>query len=70
MKKLGECLWAYCAMVRTPTKATQFFLVYGCKAILPLEIQISSLRITLAIEMKDEVKHQLRLQELETLDDK
>jgi len=36
--KLGECLWAYRTIVRTLTKATPFSLVYGCEAILPLEI--------------------------------
>jgi len=35
-------------------KATPFSLVYGCEAILPLEIQIPSLRVTLITEMTDE----------------
>ena len=43
--KLGECLWAYRTIVRTLTKTTPFSLVYGCEAVLPLEIQIPSLRI-------------------------
>ena len=54
----------------TPTKATPFCLVYGCEAVLPLEIQIPSLRISLMAEMTNEEKHRLRLQELEDLDDK
>ena len=53
-----------------PTKATPFSLVYECEVALPLEIQIPSLRITLATEMTKEEKHQLRLQELKALDDK
>ena len=53
-----------------PDKATPFSLVYGCEAILPLEIQISSLRIALTTEMKDKEKYWLRLHELEALDDK
>jgi len=57
-------------MVRTPVKATSFSLVYGCKAVLSLEIQIPSLRVALTTEMTDEEKHQLRLQKLEALDDK
>jgi len=69
-KKLGECLWAYCTTVRTPTKATPFSLIYGCKAVLSLEIQIPSLRIILAIEMTHEDKHHLHPQDLEALDDK
>ena len=56
--------------MRTPTKATPFSLVYGVEAVLPLEIQIPSLRVALATEMIDEEQHVLRLQELEALDDK
>src|SRR3954466_14291146 len=52
-EKLGECLWAYRTTVRTSTKATPFSLVYGCEVILPLEIQISSLRIALASRMTE-----------------
>jgi len=59
--KLGECLWAYCTTVRTTAKATSFSLVYGCEAILPLEIQILSLRVALPMEMTNEKKHRLRL---------
>ena len=47
-----------------------FSLVYGCEAILSLEIQIPFLRVALTIEMTNEKKHRLRLQELEALDDK
>jgi len=68
--KLGEFLWAYRTTVWTPTKATSFSLVYGCEAVLPLEIQILSLRVALTAEMTKEEKHRLRLQELEVLDDK
>jgi len=56
--------------VRTPTKATLFSLVYGCEAILPLEIQILSLPVALTTKMIDKEKHQLRLQELKALDNK
>ena len=52
--KLGECLWAYRTTVRTPTKATPFSLVYGCEAVLSLEIQIPSLRVALITEMTNE----------------
>ena len=55
--KLGEYLWAYCPTVRTPMKATPFSLVYGCEAILPLEIQIPSLRVALTTKMTNEEKH-------------
>jgi len=57
-------------MVRIPTKATLFFLVYGYEVILLLEIQILSLHIALATEMMNKDKYRLRLQNLEVLDDK
>ena len=63
--KLDECLWAYRTTVQSPTKATPFSLVYGCEAVLPLEIQISSLRVALTAKMTYEETHRLRLQELE-----
>ncbi|ONK72758.1 uncharacterized protein A4U43_C04F22860 [Asparagus officinalis] len=69
-ERLGECLWAYRTTVRTPTRATPFSLVYGCEAVLPLEIQIPSLRVAITTGLTDEEKHQRRLQELEALDDK
>jgi len=68
--KLGECLWVYRMTVRISTKTTPFSLIYGCEAVLPLEIYISSLRIALITAMTNEEKHQLRLQKLEALDDK
>ena len=55
--KLGESLWAYRITVRTPTKVTPFSLVYGYEAVLPLEIQISSMCVALTTEMTDEEKH-------------
>ena len=57
-------------MVRTATGNTSFFLVYGCEAVLPLEIQISSLRISLATKITDAENDWLHLQELEVLDEK
>ena len=68
--KLGEALWAYRTTIRTPTGATPYSLVYGCEAVLPLEIQIPSLRIALTTEMTTEEQHQKRLEELERLDEK
>ena len=67
---IRDSLWAYRTIVRTPTKATPFSLVYGCEAVLSLEIQIPSLHVALITEMTNEERHRLRLQELEALDDK
>jgi len=59
--KLGECLWTYRTMIRTPTNATPFSFVYGCEVVLRLEIQIPSLRVTLITEMTNKEKYRLRL---------
>ena len=59
--KLGEYLRAYRTTVRSQTKVTLFSLACGCEAVLPLEIQIPSLRVALTTGMTNEGKHQLRL---------
>ena len=69
-EKLSECLWAYRTTVRTLTGNTPFFLVYGCEAVIPLEIQMPSLRVALMTRMTKEDNDRLRLQELEALDEK
>jgi len=56
--------------VRTPISNTPFSLIYGCEAVLPLEIQIPSLWVALATKMTQRDNDQLRLQEPEALDKK
>src|SRR3954469_11443318 len=51
-------------------KATPFSLVYGCEAVLPLEIQMPSLRIAIASSMTEEEKDEQRLAQLEELNEK
>jgi len=53
-----------------PTKATPFSSVYGCEAVLLLEIQILFLHVALTTRMKNKEKHRLRLQKLEAFYDK
>ena len=53
-----------------PNRKYAFFLVYRCEAVIPLEIQILSLRVALETQMTDEDNYQLHLQELEALDEK
>ena len=47
-----------------------FSLVYECEASIPLEIQMSSLRIALATKMTEGDNDHLHLQELKALDEK
>ena len=46
-KKLPFALWAYCTSFRISTGTTPYSLVYGMEAILPIEIEIGSLRVVL-----------------------
>ena len=63
-------LWAYRTSIRTPTGATPFSLTYGAEAVLPLEVEIPSLRVSLKGLVTDEDYRSMRLQELELLDEK
>ncbi|XXG85705.1 hypothetical protein AAC387_Pa11g0739 [Persea americana] len=68
--KLPEALWAYQTIVRGLTHSTPFSLVYGCEAVVPLKVQIPSLRVSLQNEMMRESNVKLRLQELDNLDER
>lgn len=62
-------LWAYRTTICTPAKATPFSLVYGSEAILPLEVEILSLYVSLHELITDEDHRAIWLHELETLDE-
>ncbi|KAG9444832.1 hypothetical protein H6P81_016172 [Aristolochia fimbriata] len=68
-EKLPEALWAYRTTARTPTQSTPYSLVYGTEAVLPLEVQLPSLRIAVREGLTTEECAQLRLTELESLDE-
>ncbi|KAG9449459.1 hypothetical protein H6P81_009424 [Aristolochia fimbriata] len=59
-EKLPEALWAYRMSVRTPTQSTLYSLVYGTEAVLPLEVQLPSLRIAVREGLTTEECAQLR----------
>ena len=69
-ERISEALWAYRTTHRTPTQATPYSLVYGVEVVLPLESQISSLRMAIQEGLTDEENAKLRLQELEALDER
>ncbi|KAG9450295.1 hypothetical protein H6P81_010260 [Aristolochia fimbriata] len=68
-EKLPETLWAYRTTARTPTQSSPYSLVYGSEAVLPLEVQLPSLRIAVREGLTTEECAQLRLAELESLDE-
>ncbi|KAK3038596.1 hypothetical protein RJ639_027259 [Escallonia herrerae] len=65
----NECK-AYRTTFRTSTRATPYALVFGSEAILPLEVQIPSLSVAIQESLTNEESVQIRLSELESLDEK
>ena len=55
---------------RHTTQSTPYALLYGIEAVLPFEIQIPSLHITIMEGLSEDENHKLRLVELESLDEK
>ncbi|KAG9442458.1 hypothetical protein H6P81_018312 [Aristolochia fimbriata] len=68
-ENLGESLWPYKITFQTPTQSTPYLLVYGTEAVLPLEVQLPSLRMAIREGLTIEECAQLRLAELESLDE-
>ena len=67
--KLFAALWAYCIAYKVTTNATPFQLVYGQEAILPIELEVPSLRIAVEYQLGDTESLQFRLFQLEKLDE-
>ena len=59
-------MWAYRTIVRTPTKETPFKLSFGTEAVIPVEIRLTTIRMTFHKEKEN--KGQLRLN-LDLLDE-
>ena len=69
-KRLLEALWTYRTPHRTATRATPYSLVYGTEAIIPMEVQVESLRVALRNSLTNERNAELRMVELDALDEK
>ena len=52
-KKLSFALHAYRTGVRTSTGATPYSLVYGMNVVLPIEVEIPSLRVLRKVELEE-----------------
>jgi len=68
--RLPYALWAYKTSMRTTIYANPYSLVYGDEAVIPLEIEIPSLRIALKDIMKEPQVWEARMNQLEALDEK
>ena len=69
-EKLLESLWAYRTTTRTATGMTPYSLVYGGEAVLPLEVQIASLRVAIPEKLTDDQAAKMHLKELDGLEEK
>jgi ribonuclease HI/transposase InsO family protein len=67
--RIPQALWAYRTTFRTPTQMTPYSLVFGGEAVLPLEVEIPSLRVAVHEKLTNDQQAKLRLQELETLEE-
>ena len=52
-EKIPFALHAYRTRVRTSTRATPYSLVYGTEAVLPIEVEIPSLRVLKEVELEE-----------------
>jgi hypothetical protein len=50
---LPYVLWAYRTSICTSTGATSYSLTYGMEAILPVEVEIPSLRVLMEAKLKE-----------------
>ncbi|XP_056169085.1 uncharacterized protein LOC130138612 [Syzygium oleosum] len=68
-ERLPYALMAYRTSIRTSTGATPFSLVYGMEAVLPVEVEIPSLRILSQAELSEEEWTQQRYDQLNLIDE-
>jgi len=68
--KFPYALWEYRTSMRIAIGATPYPLVYGYEVVIPLEIEIPSLRIALKDIMKELQVWESRMNQLEALDEK
>ncbi|XP_030461335.1 uncharacterized protein LOC115681508 [Syzygium oleosum] len=69
-ERLPYALMAYRTSIRTSTGATPFSLVYSMEAVLPVEVEIPSLKILSQAELYEEEWTQQRWDQLNMIDEK
>ena len=69
-EKLPFALWAYRTSFRTSTGSTPYSLVYGMEAMLPVEIEMRSLRVELEHQISETEWAQSRYDQLSLLDER
>ncbi|CAJ2645856.1 unnamed protein product [Trifolium pratense] len=67
---LPYALHGYRTTVRTSTGATPFSLVYGMEAVLPIEVEIPSLRVLMETKLEEAEWVQTRFDQLNLIEEK
>ena len=69
-EKLPFALHAYHTLVWTSTRATPFSLVYGMEGVLPIEVEISSLRVLMETKLEEAEWVRARYEQLNLIEEK
>ena len=69
-ENLPFTLWAYCTSFRTSTGATPYSLVYDMEAVLPVEIEMRSLKVALGYQISETEWAKSRYDQLSLLDER
>jgi len=67
---LSFALHAYHTTIKTSTGTTQYSLIYGMEAVMPLEVQIPSLRVLMDSELKEAEGAKVRFEQLNLISEK
>ena len=67
--KLPFAVWGYRTSVRTPTGKTPYSLVYGMEAVLPVEMEVKSLRVALESQLNESEWARQRYEQLNMVDE-
>lgn len=67
---LPFALHGYRTSVRTSTGATPFSLVYGLEAVLPIEVEVPSLRVIQEVELEEAEWIQTRYEQLNLIEER
>ena len=70
VEKLPFALWGYKTSIRASMRATPYYLVYGSKAVLPIEVEIQSLRVLVETMVVEEDWAKARYEQLALIDEK
>ena len=69
-KKLPFALWGYRTSIRASTGAIPYSLVYGSEAVLPIEVEIQSLRILVETKVLEKDWAKAKYEQLALIDEK